>query len=147
MVKSPETMWAAGFVAIGLYALWAPATFGAVGADEPQMVAGLASPAPRNLENAVDVELRFVQEDGPESGHVRVELVPENRALSAFEARAVAQQGFLEALSDPGLGENLTRVTVVVRLTPGPGAVPPGAEQSFLFLHKGGQNWSILRGE
>ena len=129
-----------------LIALAAPLAFAAVNPGGPQ-VAGIAPPAARNMDATADVQLRFIQEDGPDSGHVRVELTPDNRPLTVFEARSAAQQAFLEALNEPGLGKNLTRITVVVRLTPGGGAGPPGPEQTVIFLHKGGSDWSVLAGE
>jgi hypothetical protein len=75
-----------------------------------------------------------------------VELTPATRGLTMFEARSAAQQAFLEALSEPGLGDNLSRIKVVVRLMP---ASHPdlGNEVTFLFLHKGGSDWTILAGE
>ena len=119
---------------------------GAVGDREIQKVAG-AVPAPaRMLGGAADVQLRFVQEDGPADGHVRVEVTPETRGLTVLEARSAAQQAFLEALNEPGLGDDLSRIKVVVRLMPA-SHPDPGAEQTFLFLHKGGSDWTILPGE
>ena len=91
-----------------------------------------------------DMELRYIQEDGPDSGHVRVEMTPEIRPLTILEARSAAQQGFLAALTEPGLGDNISRITVVVRLMPASHADPAATEQRFLYLHKGGRDWSIL---
>jgi hypothetical protein len=120
---------------------------GAVGDGEMQRLAEAAAFAPRMLEGAANVELRFIQEDGPESGHVRVVLTPEARPLTMLEARSAAQQAFLAALSEPGLGDDLSRITVVVRLMPASRPDPAQAEQVFRFLHKGGRDWSILAGE
>jgi hypothetical protein len=120
---------------------------GAVGGDEAQRFAEAAVGAPRMLEGSANMEIRFIQEDGPESGHVRVVLTPETRSITMFEARSAAEQGFLKALSEPGLGDSLERITVVVRLLPASHPDPLGSEQVFRFLHKGGRDWSILAGE
>ncbi len=135
-------MLAAGLVAI---ALPAGVVVAATGAGEPQQVADAA--APRTLRDAADLMLRFVQEDGPESGHVRVELTPETRPLTFIEARMAAEKGFLAALNEPGLGDNITRVTVVVRLMPASHPSPDDAEQVIVYSHKGGQDWSVTAGE
>ncbi|MGQ7791624.1 hypothetical protein ACUN0C_04360 [Faunimonas sp. B44] len=92
--------------------------------------------------STVNVELRYVQE-GLEA--VRVLLTPEERALSFFEARSAAEQAFLEAVGDRSLGDSLKRITVVVRLAPRHAAA--GDEQKYLFLHKGGKQWTILPGD
>lgn len=113
----------------------------------PMQTLAEAAGTARMLPGAASLHLRFVQEDGPESGHVRVLLTPDARRLTAFEARSAAQQAFLEALNEPGLGEALSRITIVVRLSPEAAAGPTGPEEVFLFLHKGGREWSILRGE
>jgi hypothetical protein len=120
---------------------------GTVGEGEARRVAEATIEAPRMLGDAADLTLRFVQEDGPESGHVRVLLKPETRPLTILEARSAAERAFLEALNEPGLGDNLSRITVVVRLMPDSHPDPAVSEQVFLFLHKGGQDWSIRAGE
>lgn len=126
---------------IAVMALPAGLAIGAVGGEEPQIVA--EAPAAAKVRYATaDVELRFVQEDGPESGHVRVELTPAERPLSFFEARSAAQQAFLETLKEPGLGGDLQRITVVVYLAP-PAAGSDDA-QTFLFLRTGAKNWSVM---
>jgi hypothetical protein len=94
-----------------------------------------------------EFEMRFIQEDGPESGHVRVVLTPEGRPVSALEARAAAQDAFLEALADPSLRGALRRVVVVVRQMPATHPDPAGTEQTFLFLRKLGSTWSVLPGQ
>ena len=120
---------------------------GAVSDGEVRKVAE-AMPAPaRMLGGAADVQLRFVQEDGPADGHVRVEVTPETRGLTVLEARSAAQQAFLEALNEPGLGDDLSRIKVVVRLMPASHPDPGAAELTLLFLHKGGSDWTILAGE
>jgi len=97
---------------------------------------------------AADFMLRYIQEDGPESGHVRVVLTPETRAVTVIEARMAAEQAFLEALTEPGLGDGLKRITVVVRLMPASHPDPGGSrEQVIVYLHKGGRDWSVLAGE
>lgn len=93
-----------------------------------------------------DLMLRFIQEDGPDSGHVRVVLTPEARALTIMEARMAAQQAFLETLKEPGLGDNLRRVTVVVRLMPTSRPASDTAEQVIVYQHKSGRDWSVLPG-
>lgn len=99
-----------------------------------------------SLGSHANLTMRFIQEDGPESGHVRVELTPETRPLTMFEARTVAQRAFLETLKERGLGD-LTRITVVVRLMPRSHPDPLGAEQVVVYLHTGGNDWSVLPGE
>ncbi len=108
--------------------------------DEPQVIA--AASQSRMLVSTVNVELRYVQE-GLEA--VRVLLTPEERALSFFEARSAAEQAFLEAVGDRSLGDALKRITVVVRLAPRNAVA--GDEQKYLFLHKGGKQWTILPGD
>jgi hypothetical protein len=111
--------------------------------DGTQLVAG-PQPANEIVGGTADLEMRFIQEDGPDSGHIRVVLTPETRALTAWEARSAAQQAFLEALGEPALGGNLSRITVVVRLLPETQLDPGSAEQVFRFLFKGGKDWTIL---
>lgn len=124
----------------GLAAAFAGLARGAVEIAPAQ----LAEAGPTSVvTGTADLEMRFVQEDGPESGHVRVELTPETRPLTIIEARSAAQQGFLEALNEKGLGDNLSRITVVVRLMPSSHPDPGAAEQVFLFLHKSGGDWTI----
>lgn len=110
-------------------------------AEEPQVAAA------RDINQVADLILKFIQVDGPESGHVRVVLTPETRPLTIIEARMAAQQGFLEALKEPGLGDDLKRVTVVVRLMPASHPDPSAAEQVIVYQHKGGRDWSVFAGE
>ena len=93
---------------------------------------------------AADVELHFVQEDGPDSGHVRVELTPQSVPLTMMQARSAAQQAFLAALGEQGLGDNLKRIEVVVRLMPAQQLSAQVFEHTFVYLHKGGRDWSVL---
>lgn len=137
-------MIAAGIAAAGLAA--SPAT-GATGESDPLEVAEATVGAVHPLGGSANLTMRFIQEDGPESGHVRVELTPEVRPLTVIEARTAAQQAFLETLKEPGLGDNLKRITVVVRLMPQSHPDPSGAEQVIVFLHKGGRDWSVRAGE
>ena len=65
-----------------------------------------------------DFMLRYIQEGGPESRHVRVVLTPETRPVTVLEARMAAEQAFLSALEEPSFGDELELVTVVVRLLP-----------------------------
>lgn len=96
---------------------------------------------------AADLMYRYIQEDGPESGHVRVVLTPETRPITVIEARMAAQQAFLEALKEPGLGDNLQRVTVVVQLVPLSHPDPSGAQQVIVYQHRSGRDWSVLSGQ
>jgi hypothetical protein len=132
-------------LAVGLTALAFPtvAPEAAIGGGEA--VTELASA--RALGGAADLTLRFVQEDGPESGHVRVELTPETRPLTIIEARMAAEKGFFAALNEPGLGDNLSLVTVVVRLMPASHPDPDAAQQVIVYRYKGGHDWSITAGE
>jgi hypothetical protein len=133
-------------LAAGLAALVLPSNIGvaATGEGDPRVSEVSAA---RTLGDAADLTLRFVQEDGPESGHVRVELTPEVRPLTFVEARMAAEKGFLAALNEPGLGDNLTRITVVVKLMPASHPSPDMAEQVIVYRHKGGHDWSITAGE
>ena len=140
-VASRNLVLAAGLAAI---ALPAGAVVAATGAGEPQQVAQATA---RTLRDAADLMLRFVQEDGPESGHVRVELTPETRPLTFIEARMAAEKGFLAALNEPGLGDNLSRITVVVQLMPASHPSPDHAEQVIVYRHKGGNDWAVMSGE
>jgi hypothetical protein len=128
--------------ALAAFALPAAAATGDV---EPLQVAEVASA--RVLGDSADLTLRFVQEDGPESGHVRVELTPETRPLTIIEARIAAERGFFAALNEPGVGKNLSLVTVVVRLMPRLHPDPDGAEQVVVYRHKSGPDWSVTAGE
>jgi hypothetical protein len=128
-----------------LLAVIAPIAFGAVGSGEPQ-VAGVQLRPSRTLDDSADVHVLFVQEDGPAAGHVRVELTPETRPLNGFEARSAAQQAFLAALDEPGLGDGLSRITVVVRLAPAEKTGVAVPEQRFLFTNRGGRDWSVSAG-
>ena len=129
--------------ALSVFSL-APAARSAVGPDATQL-AEVGSNA--GFADTADVELRFIQEDGPASGHVRVVLTPETRPLTLWEARSAAEQGFLEALKEPGLGDDIKRITVVVRLMPKSHPDPGVVERVFRFQHKGGQTWSVLAGD
>jgi hypothetical protein len=119
----------------------------AVENEPPRRLAEVVASPERLLNGAADLQVRFVQEDGPESGHVRAVLTPELRPITILEARAAAQQAFLQALKQPGLGDKLSRITVVVRLMPETHPVLDTAEEVFLFLHKGGRTWSITAGD
>jgi hypothetical protein len=112
----------------------------------PPRVAEVEPAGARMLGDSADMMLRFVQEDGPESGHVRVVLTPETRSLTILEARMAAEQAFLAALKEPGLGDDLERVTVVVRLMPASHSDPAMNEQVVVYQHKSGNDWSVLSG-
>jgi len=120
-------------------------------AGEPAVAATGEGEAPqiaqaRAMGEVADLTLRFIQEDGPDSGHVRVVLTPEARSLTVMEARMAAEQAFLETLNEPGLGDNLKRITVVVRLMPNSHPDPGAVEQVVVYQHKGGRDWSVLPG-
>jgi hypothetical protein len=114
----------------------------ATGEGETPLIAEASATGP-----AADFMLRYIQEDGPESGHVRVVLTPETRPLTVIEARMAAEKAFLEALEEPGLGDNLKRITVVVRLMPASHPDPGVAEQVIVYQHKSGRDWSVFAGE
>ena len=120
---------------------------GATAEPDATRVAEAVAEDALTLGDGATLMLRFVQEDGPESGHVRVELTPELRPLTMMEARAAAQDAFLEALNEPGLGDDLTRITVVVRLMPASHPDPVPREQVIVFQHKGGRDWAVLSPE
>jgi hypothetical protein len=127
--------------ALAVASFGVPAAFGAV---QRETAAAVAHPrgmsAARLLDGATDVRLRFVPEGGPSS--VRVELAPDARSLTLLEARAVAQQGFLAALNEPGLGGGLKSVVVTVDLVPG--NRDPALKRSFLYFATGRTTWSVL---
>ena len=123
------------------------AASGAVAEGGPERLAEAAVDPSSVGPGSADFEMRLIQEDGPESGHVRVVLTPEARPVSALEARSAAHDAFLEAVADPGLRDALRRVVVVVRLMPATHPDPAGTEQKFLFLRKLGSTWSVLPGE
>lgn len=133
----------AGALVLGSYA--SPVAIGAVGDETHEQIA--AADRTHHLDNSAQVELRFIQEDGPESGHVRVVLTPQSRSLDPFEARSAAQQAFLKTLGEPGLPGLLTRITVVVRLMPAAQPDSAGTEQVITFQHKGGRDWAVLAGD
>ncbi len=149
MSRVAFTTWvaAAGLAAAG--AAGVQLALAAKGDEAAQRVAeatgDFGEPVP--LAHAANLTMRFIQEDGPESGHVRVVLTPEVRPLTILEARSAAQQAFLETLKERGLGDNLKRITVVVRLMPKSHPDPAGAEQVIVYLHKGGRDWSVRPGE
>jgi hypothetical protein len=120
---------------------------GATPEGEALEIAEAAATAVQSLAGFANLTMRFIQEDGPESGRVRVLLMPETRPLTVLEARIAAQQAFLEALREPGLGDNLTRITVVVQLMPKSHSVPIVAETVVVFVHSGGRNWSVQAAE
>jgi hypothetical protein len=137
---------ASGWVLAAGLAATAGLPGGAAGAatgpgEEPQVAEA------RGIGEAADVTLRFIQEDGPESGHVRVVLTPGLRPLTVIEARMAAEQAFLQTLKEPGLGDALNRITVVVRMMPETHPDPAAAEQVVVYQHKGGRDWSVLPGE
>ncbi|HEX2257655.1 MAG TPA: hypothetical protein VHG92_13340 [Afifellaceae bacterium] len=137
--KTEWRFWAGLSVA---FVLGVQAAAGAVDWNQPVRLAATAEPEARPLDGAADVMLRFIQEGAPDEGLVRVELTPADRPLSAMEARQAAQQAFLEALNEPGLGANLSRILVDVRMAPR--SDDPGLRRSFLFLSRGGGSWSIM---
>ena len=130
----------------GLGVLPAQPAAAATGEGGPQ-VAEASAGVSTHFGDSADLMLHYFQEDGPESGHVRILLAPETRPLTQAEARSAAQQAFLKALKEPGLGDNLSRITVVVRLMPASHPDPAVTEQVIVFLHKGGRDWSVLAGE
>ena len=147
MSRVASTGWivVAGVAALGVGS--SPPAAGATAEGEALSVAEAGVGATQSLGGSANLTMRFVQEDGPESGHVRVLLTPETRPLTVIEARTAAQQAFLEALKESGLGDNLTRITVVVRLIPQSHPDLSSAETVIVFLHKGGRDWSVLAGE
>lgn len=140
-VRISRVALAAGLAAAGAVVVTGLAE-GATGEGETPVIAEA-----RASGGAADFMLRYIQEDGPESGHVRVVLTPETRALTVMEARMAAERAFLDALDEPGLGEKLKRITVVVRLLPASHPDPGVAEQVIVYQHKSGRNWSVFAGE
>ena len=131
------------FVAGATFGASAPGT-GAAVAEPDRDILAASQDLQGSVPHSADVELHFVQEDGPESGHVRVELTPQTVPLTMMQARSAAQQAFLAALGEPGLGDNLKRIEVVVRLMPAQQVSAQGFEQTFVYLYKGGRDWSVL---
>ena len=135
----------AGMAAAGL--TLAQGASGAVGDGTAEALVETVGQPGGQPNRAVDLQLRFIQEGGPESGQVRVVVTPETRRLTILEARSAAQQAFLQALNEPGLGDNLRRVTVVVRRLPDSHPDPGGAEQVIRFQLVSGRDWSVMLGE
>jgi hypothetical protein len=146
MVKFAWSDWIAAAGAAATALISASVIAAVETAPQQTFAEALAAP-PRMLAGVADVHLRFLQEDGPESGHVRVLLTPETRPLTLIEARSAAEQAFLAALKEPGLGDGLSQITVVVRVMPASHPDPLAREQVFRFLHKGGREWSVLGGD
>ena len=128
-------------VGIGSFPATGPALAATGNGEPPEVIEA------RALGASADVMLHFIQEDGPQSGHVRVVLTPETRALTVIEARMAAEQAFLQTLKQPGLGDDLDRITVVVRMMPRSHPDPDEAQQVIVYQHKGGRDWSVLPGE
>ena len=136
-----------GAAAGTLGCLFASAGIAAVEPAEPghvQVAAPFGRPV---LDGSAVVRLRFLPDGGPGSGAVRVELTPESRALTLMEARSAAEQAFLEALDEPGLGGPLSRVTVVVWLMPDAVRVGGTRAETVVFVRKNGREWSVLAGD
>jgi len=64
-----------------------PSTAAATGEGETPQISQA-----RATGGVADLTLHYIQEDGPDSGHVRVVLTPEARTLSIIEARMAAEQ-------------------------------------------------------
>ncbi|WP_139163731.1 hypothetical protein [Afifella marina] len=114
---------------------------------------GLAAGRPLDGRNAIfaadhssdrvaNVRLHFMPEDDPREGHVKVLLTPESRPLSFFEARQAVQQAFLETLKEPGLPDNLTRVSVTVQLAPA--GNEPEQSRTYLYIRKTAKTWTVM---
>jgi hypothetical protein len=136
-------MLAAGSLAV--FGIAMPAAVPAATGPEAMPVSAASDAV--SMGDGADFWLRFVQEDGPSSGHVRVELTPETRPLTLMEARMAAEKGFLAALDKPGLGDNLSRIKVVVRLMPANHPDPDQASQVIIYQHKDGPDWAVFAGE
>jgi len=136
-------VWGPAIVAGALHAAGLASEKGAGATGEGESVEVAQA---RAIGAAADLALRYVQEDGPGSGHVRVELTPEIRSLTVMEARMAAEQAFLGALKERGLGDSLKRITVVVRLTPISDPGSGAAKQVIIYQYKGGRDWSVLSG-
>ena len=145
MSKVAYTGWVA-FAALAAAGMAAPQLAAAPTGEEARPVAEAVGEA-LAFGGSADMTMRFIQEDGPESGHVRVVLTPETRPLTLLEARSVAQRAFLETLKELGLGDSLKRITVVVRLMPTSHPDPAAAEQVVVYRHKGGRDWSVSVGQ
>jgi hypothetical protein len=118
---------ALGASLVGLTGALALAAFGDDPLEEP---AATASVSPLT-DNVARLDMRFEQEGGPESGQIRVILTPTERTLTLLEARTAAEKAFVEALNEPGLGDTLTRIRIVVKLEPL--SDKSETERSYLF--------------
>ena len=92
-----------------------------------------------------ELEMRFAPAADGKDGHISVILTPQNRALSAHEARQAAEDAFLEALNEPGLGAMLTQVRVVVYFKPAP--KPQSDRKAFVFSSENGVSWHLEAAE
>lgn len=131
-------------VAACLFSL-ASRSYAAVGGAEsalaPTDTAIITGSIQPDLSETVDVQMKFVQVDGPEAGHVKVVLTPDDRPLTLDAARSAARQAFLETLNDPFFADDLKIVTVVVHRFPGQD--DPTLDFSVRFSAKGEGRWSI----
>ncbi len=110
--------------------------------DVTSSIKPLRAPIPDEI---AELEMRFSPVDDGLSGHIRVTLTPQNRSLTAQEARQAAEDAFLEALNEPGLGAVLTRIQVVVYLEPRPG--PQADHKAFVYSTSNGVSWRLSGAE
>ena len=114
----------------------------AAGPDITSSVGPLGATIPDSI---AELEMHFAPGDGGLSGHVRVTLTPQNRALTIQEARQAAEEAFLATLNEPGLGAALNHVRIVVYLEPEPG--PRADRRAFVFSSNDGISWRLTGSE
>ena len=108
-------VWTAVFVGLVLFAT--SGALAAVGDGPPRGDSAdgvdefITGSIPRGVASATNVQMQFIQQDGPRAGHVKVVLMPDDRPLTMEEARSAARQAFLETLNEPSFMDDLKIVT------------------------------------
>ena len=132
---------AAIWLAIGLVGTGIHAAFGAIQDQSEQVIAEVSPPPARAVPGANSVRMTFEADGDFAAGHVRVVLRPDIRPLTLMQARAAAQEAFLETLNEPGFADVVNRITIVVELVPD--ASENDLSQVFFYESKDGKTWSV----
>lgn len=95
-----------------------------------------------SIENVVRFQMEFEPVGDPVAGAVRVILTPERPQPNVLEIRKAAEDAFLQTLNEPGLGDSLVSVEVVVK--PHPDRAILAVDQRFRFATSDGRIWRIV---
>jgi len=138
-------VWTAALVGFALFAM--SQALAAVG-DQPDpgesatgMDEIITGSIPKGVASITNVQMQFIQQDGPRAGHVKVVLMPDDRPLTLEEARSAARQAFLETLNEPSFMDELKIVTIVVHRFPGQS--DPVLDLQMRFRAEGEGRWSV----